>query len=182
MGIRECGCPSCVNKAVRARGLEPPRAEAHRDLNPARLPVPPRPRCFKNRGGVRAAYDARAAAPFKDLARRRIRFCGSGVLCRKGAAKRLPLGILRDAGSAPANLASCAEKWPREESNLRAQVRSLPLYPLSYGAVFGDYEGQYAAAVALSCSREVAVAQSVELRVVVPVVAGSSPVRHLQFS
>ena len=28
---------------MRARGLEPPRAEAHRDLNPARLPVPPRP-------------------------------------------------------------------------------------------------------------------------------------------
>ena len=26
------------------------------------------------------------------------------------------------------------EEWPREESNLRAQVRSLPLYPLSYGA------------------------------------------------
>ena len=25
--------------------------------------------------------------------------------------------------------------WPREESNLRAQIRSLPLYPLSYGAV-----------------------------------------------
>jgi hypothetical protein len=25
-------------------------------------------------------------------------------------------------------------KWPREESNLRAQIRSLPLYPLSYGA------------------------------------------------
>ena len=25
-------------------------------------------------------------------------------------------------------------EWPREESNLRAQVRSLPLYPLSYGA------------------------------------------------
>ena len=24
--------------------------------------------------------------------------------------------------------------WPREESNLRAQIRSLPLYPLSYGA------------------------------------------------
>ncbi len=29
---------------MRARGLEPPRAEAHRDLNPERLPVPPRPR------------------------------------------------------------------------------------------------------------------------------------------
>ncbi len=26
-------------------------------------------------------------------------------------------------------------QWPREESNLRTQVRSLPLYPLSYGAV-----------------------------------------------
>src|SRR5215471_14325816 len=24
--------------------------------------------------------------------------------------------------------------WPREESNLRTQIRSLPLYPLSYGA------------------------------------------------
>ena len=35
--------------------------------------------------------------------------------------------------------------------------------------------------LALSCPREVAVAQLVELRVVVPVVAGSSPVRHLLF-
>jgi hypothetical protein len=26
--------------------------------------------------------------------------------------------------------------WPREESNLRPQIRSLPLYPLSYGALF----------------------------------------------
>jgi hypothetical protein len=25
-------------------------------------------------------------------------------------------------------------EWPREESNLRPQIRSLPLYPLSYGA------------------------------------------------
>ena len=29
----------------------------------------------------------------------------------------------------------CRSEWPREESNLRTQVRSLPLYPLSYGAV-----------------------------------------------
>jgi uncharacterized membrane protein YraQ (UPF0718 family) len=29
---------------VRVRGLEPPRAEAQRDLNPPRLPVPPHPR------------------------------------------------------------------------------------------------------------------------------------------
>jgi len=28
---------------MRARGLEPPRALAHRVLNPARLPVPPHP-------------------------------------------------------------------------------------------------------------------------------------------
>ena len=27
-----------------------------------------------------------------------------------------------------------ASQWPREESNLRTQIRSLPLYPLSYGA------------------------------------------------
>ena len=33
-----------VARRVRARGVEPPRAEAHRDLNPARLPVPPHPR------------------------------------------------------------------------------------------------------------------------------------------
>ena len=32
-------------------------------------------------------------------------------------------------------------EWPREESNLRPQIRSLPLYPLSYGA-----SGQYARA------------------------------------
>src|SRR5262249_1266074 len=28
--------------------------------------------------------------------------------------------------------------WPREESNLRTQIRSLPLYPLSYGAAVED--------------------------------------------
>ena len=30
---------------------------------------------------------------------------------------------------------ACAERWPREESNLRARIRSPSLYPLSYGAV-----------------------------------------------
>ena len=30
--------------SMRAEGLEPPRAEAHQDLNLARLPIPPRPR------------------------------------------------------------------------------------------------------------------------------------------
>jgi hypothetical protein len=29
--------------AMRAEGLEPPRAEAHQDLNLARIPIPPRP-------------------------------------------------------------------------------------------------------------------------------------------
>ena len=28
-----------------------------------------------------------------------------------------------------------AKPWPREESNLRARIRSPSLYPLSYGAV-----------------------------------------------
>lgn len=31
---------------VRARGLEPPRDRSHRDLNPARLPIPPHPRAW----------------------------------------------------------------------------------------------------------------------------------------
>ena len=39
-GTSEAG----TRRAVRARGVEPPRAEAHRDLNPARLPIPPHPR------------------------------------------------------------------------------------------------------------------------------------------
>src|SRR4051794_26519238 len=63
--------------------------------------------------------------------------------------------------------------WPREESNLRTQLRRLPLYPLSYGA-------WRAKRSPLLCRGSVAVAQLVELRVVVPVAAGSSPVRHLE--
>jgi hypothetical protein len=34
---------------MRARGLEPLRAEAHQDLNLARLPIPPRPRGIQDR-------------------------------------------------------------------------------------------------------------------------------------
>ena len=41
-GRRAAG--KAVSREMRARGVEPPRAEAHRDLNPARLPIPPRPR------------------------------------------------------------------------------------------------------------------------------------------
>jgi hypothetical protein len=33
-----------ATESMRARGLEPPRGKPHRDLNPARLPVPPHPR------------------------------------------------------------------------------------------------------------------------------------------
>ena len=65
--------------------------------------------------------------------------------------------------------------WPREESNLRTQLRRLPLCPLSYGA---ERPKGNPAPRSLRCAGSVAVAQSVELRVVVPVVAGSSPVRH----
>ena len=35
------------------------------------------------------------------------------------------------------NDSSLSGLWPREESNLRTQIRSLPLYPLSYGASGG---------------------------------------------
>ena len=34
---------------MRVRGLEPPRAEAHQDLNLARIPVPPHPRDSQDR-------------------------------------------------------------------------------------------------------------------------------------
>ena len=37
----------CLNEVVRTRGLEPPRANAHNDLNVARLPVPPRALRFR---------------------------------------------------------------------------------------------------------------------------------------
>ena len=40
--------------------------------------------------------------------------------------------------------------WPREESNLRTQVRSLPLYPLSYGAARGQYAPRSAAILCAS--------------------------------
>jgi hypothetical protein len=32
----------------------------------------------------------------------------------------------------------CSAEWPREESNLRARIRSPSLYPLSYGALRGS--------------------------------------------
>ena len=52
----------------------------------------------------------------------------------------------------------------------RVDSKPTPLYPLSYGALL---------ACTVSCAgRVVAVAQLVEPRVVIPVVAGSSPVRH----
>jgi hypothetical protein len=51
---------------MRARGLEPPRAEAHRDLNPARLPVPPRPRSYKDRARGYGSPVSDADASFVD--------------------------------------------------------------------------------------------------------------------
>jgi hypothetical protein len=54
--------------------------------------------------------------------------------CKNG-----PLTALFFARSTPVFMrVGCEDRqrteWPREESNLRTQVRSLPLYPLSYGA------------------------------------------------
>jgi hypothetical protein len=70
-------------------------------------------------------------------------------------------------------------EWPREESNLRTQIRSLPLYPLSYGALLVSVPAAGATARGYPVSAAVAVAQLVEPRVVVPVVVGSNPIRHL---
>ncbi len=39
-----CSTRSSDQRLMRAEGLEPPRAEAHQDLNLARIPIPPRPR------------------------------------------------------------------------------------------------------------------------------------------
>lgn len=44
---------------MRAEGLEPPRAEAHQDLNLARIPIPPRPRgCPKGLNARQTRYVA----------------------------------------------------------------------------------------------------------------------------
>lgn len=49
---------------MRAEGLEPPRAEAHQDLNLARIPIPPRPRgCPK---GLNARQTRCVASRFYD--------------------------------------------------------------------------------------------------------------------
>ena len=50
----------------------------------------------------------------------------------------LPHGYLGSGGLRRPRLCRIP-KWPREESNLRPQIRSLPLYPLSYGAWGGQY-------------------------------------------
>ena len=75
-GFKQTACPPLSTRphrrAMRARGVEPPRAEAHRDLNPARLPVPPRPRTLRASAAVvvvrgaaagRATITARAGVP-----------------------------------------------------------------------------------------------------------------------
>src|SRR5665811_1863996 len=54
------GLGSNVGRMVRARGLEPPRAFAHRLLKPACLPIPPRPRAGPEGTGKRAPAPARA--------------------------------------------------------------------------------------------------------------------------
>ncbi len=51
----------------------------------------------------------------------------------------VPPPVPNEASRLPASLtARLFREWPREESNLRTQIRSLPLYPLSYGAGVED--------------------------------------------
>ena len=56
--------------------------------------------------------------------RRSVRFEAAEPQCSCGSRGRAP------------------SEWPREESNLRTQIRSLPLYPLSYGAGGGTVAGR----------------------------------------
>jgi hypothetical protein len=60
---------------VRMRGLEPPRACAHTDLNRARLPIPPHPRGGRIVAGV-SAWSGRRARRSRAGSRGRARRCG----------------------------------------------------------------------------------------------------------
>ena len=65
-----------------------------------------------------------------------------------GTGDGMGLSALRTNG--PDRLIFAAAEWPREESNLRARIRSPSLYPLSYGAV----RSSVAASTAISQRRE----------------------------
>ncbi len=61
---------------------------------------------------------------------------GAGTGFARGGHERN--GSKRERGAiimAPRSGPDCSAEWPREESNLRARIRSPSLYPLSYGAV-----------------------------------------------
>src|SRR5579875_2332942 len=64
---------------MRLRGLEPPRAQAHTDLNRARLPIPPQP----PGDPIRLATDERPTRPG-----RRRHTAGDGETEREGSARR----------------------------------------------------------------------------------------------
>jgi hypothetical protein len=86
------------------RGLEPPRAFAHTDLNRARLPVPPHPRAARNRSGAGAgALTPRAVVVlFDDRQVREVALDARGEIV---------LGVALDdgeRGSAPATRAARA--------------------------------------------------------------------------
>src|SRR5215218_6260671 len=72
---------------MRARGIEPPRAEAHRDLNPARLPVPPRPRTKVTVPRLPAAFACAALAAKGEETRRSDEEAGAG--CDRRSSDRL---------------------------------------------------------------------------------------------
>ena len=59
----------------------------------------------------------------------------SHELSRSGSPVHRVSGSRRSSsGSAATSRRRSSDRWPREESNLRTQLRRLPLCPLSYGA------------------------------------------------
>ena len=135
---------------MRARGIEPPRAEAHRDLNPARLPVPPRPPDGQHR---QAVVQVLPTVPNPAYNTYRGTESSGGNVENRG----------RSDEDGPGRNRTSARRFEPAALSTELRGRSRSVCPTSQ---------RYPVGV------EVAVAQLVEPRVVVPVVAGSSPVRH----
>ena len=88
--------PVCGASLMRAEGFEPPRAEAHQDLNLARMPIPPRPRGAPDRGLTRGKCRV-VASRFYDRRRERGRGkAGVRALAPKSGESRVGHDQVRD--------------------------------------------------------------------------------------
>jgi hypothetical protein len=76
-----------ATKEVRARGVEPPRPYGHRNLNPARLPIPPRPQLR-----VKKWNDKRRSRGSQGEATKAAEISRRGLFVRRSASGRLATG------------------------------------------------------------------------------------------